>query len=68
VASVDRRHVAYVNQYHITEQKLLDAIVSVINRYNRFELIKWWGSGKRASGLRHEPGQCAGTGGQSLFE
>jgi len=49
VASVDRRHVAYVNQYHITEQKLLDAIVGVINRYNRFELIKWWGSGKRAS-------------------
>jgi TnpA family transposase len=49
VASVDRRQVAYVNQYHITEQKLLDAIVGVINRYNRFELIKWWGSGKRAS-------------------
>jgi hypothetical protein len=68
MASVDRRHVSYVNQYHITEQKLLDAIVGVINRYNRFELIKWWGSGKRASGLRHEPGQCAGTGGQSLFE
>jgi hypothetical protein len=49
VASVDRRHVAYINQYHITEQKLLDAIVGVINRYNRFELIKWWGSGKRAA-------------------
>jgi TnpA family transposase len=49
VASVDRRHVVYINQYHITEQKLLDAIVGVINRYNRFELIKWWGSGKRAS-------------------
>ena len=49
VASVDRRHVAYVHQYHITEQKLLDAIVGVINRYNRFELIKWWGSGKRAA-------------------
>jgi TnpA family transposase len=49
VASVGRRHVAYVNQYHITEQKLLDAIVGVINRYNRFELIQWWGSGTRAS-------------------
>jgi len=33
----------------ITEQKLLDAIVSVINRYNRFDLIQWWGSGKRAA-------------------
>ena len=49
VASVDRRQVAYVNQYHITEQKLLDAIVGVINRYNRFDLIQWWGSGKRAA-------------------
>jgi hypothetical protein len=32
VASVDRRHGAYVNQYHSTAQKLLDAIVGVINR------------------------------------
>lgn len=46
---VDRRHVAYVNQYHITEQKLLDAIVGVINRYNRFLLPKLWGSGQRAA-------------------
>ena len=34
----DRFQVAYVNQRHITEQKLLDASVSVINRYNRFHL------------------------------
>ena len=46
---VDRRQVAYVNQYHITEQKLLDANVGVINRYNRFMLPKHWGSGQRAA-------------------
>jgi TnpA family transposase len=46
---VDRFQVAYVNQYHITEQKLLEANVNVINRYNRFLLPKLWGSGQRAS-------------------
>jgi Tn3 transposase DDE domain len=47
--AIDRRQVAYVNQYHITEQKLLDANVGVINRYNHFLLPKFWGSGQRAS-------------------
>jgi len=40
---------AYINQYHITEQTLLEANVGVINRYNRFLLPKLWGSGQRAS-------------------
>jgi Tn3 transposase DDE domain len=34
--AVDRRQVAYINQYHITEQTLLEANVGVINRDNRF--------------------------------
>lgn len=46
---IDRRHVAYVNQYHVTEQNLLNANVEVINTYNRFKLPKLWGSGKSAS-------------------
>jgi TnpA family transposase len=46
---LDRFQVAYVNQRHITEQKLLEANVSVINRYNRFLLPKLWGSGQRAA-------------------
>lgn len=46
---MDRFQVAYVNQRHITEQKLLDANVNVINRYNHFMLPKLWGSGQRAS-------------------
>jgi TnpA family transposase len=46
---LDRFQVAYVNQRHITEQNLLDANVSIINRYNRFMLPKLWGSGQRAA-------------------
>jgi TnpA family transposase len=44
----DRRQVAYVNQRHINEDKLLNANVQVINEYNQFDLPKRWGSGKSA--------------------
>lgn len=46
---VDRRQIAWVNQRHVTEEKLDEAIRLVINGYNRFALPKWWGSGKRAA-------------------
>lgn len=49
IEGLDRFQVAYINQRHITEQKLLDANVGVINRYNRFMLPKLWGSGQRAA-------------------
>ncbi len=45
----DRRQVSWVNQHHITEEKLDEAIRSVITGYNRFHLPKYWGTGKRAS-------------------
>jgi TnpA family transposase len=45
----DRFQVAYVHQRHITEPKLLDARVSIINRYNRFHLPTLWGSGQPAA-------------------
>jgi TnpA family transposase len=44
----DRRQVAYVNQRHINEDKLLNANVQVINEYNKFDLPKRWGTGKSA--------------------
>ncbi len=44
-----RFQVAYVNQRHIPEQKLLDANVDVINRSTRFRLPTLWGSGQRAA-------------------
>jgi TnpA family transposase len=46
---LDRRHVSWVNQHHITEEKLDEAIRAVIAGYNRFHLPKYWGTGKHAS-------------------
>ena len=60
---LDRKQVAYINQRHIDEEKLLHANVEVIcaegfrrsrriaprNEYNKFALPKFWGSGKSAS-------------------
>jgi TnpA family transposase len=46
---LERRQVAFVNQRHITEDKLNEAITTVINGYNEFSLPKIWGLGKHAS-------------------
>ena len=40
---------SWVNQHHITEEKLDEAIRAVIAAYNRFQLPTFWGTGKRAS-------------------
>jgi TnpA family transposase len=45
----DRRHIAWINQRHISEDVLDKAITEVINGYNRFLLPSLWGSGERAS-------------------
>jgi TnpA family transposase len=47
--SFDRRQIAWIDQHHITEEKLDAAITTMINAYNRFTLPKLWGSGKHAS-------------------
>lgn len=49
IRGLDRRQVAFVNQRHVTEEKLNDAITTVINGYNQFPLPKIWGLGKHAS-------------------
>jgi len=49
IKNIDRKQIAYVNQRHIDEYKLLRANVHIINQYNRFALPKMWGSGKSAS-------------------
>ena len=46
---IGRRQIAWINQRHINEVKLNEAIVKVINAYNRFDLPKLWGSGNSAS-------------------
>ncbi len=47
---LDRRHVAFVNQRHVTEETLDEAIASVINAYAAIGLHKHWGSGDTAFG------------------
>jgi len=49
IRGLDRRQVAFVNQRHVTEDKLNEAITTVINGYNQFPLPKIWGLGKHAS-------------------
>jgi TnpA family transposase len=46
---LDRRHVAFVNQRHVTEQVLDEAIVSVIDAYAGVALHRYWGAGRSAS-------------------
>lgn len=45
----DRRQIAWVNQRHITEENLDQAITAMLNAYNQFNIPKLWGSGKHAS-------------------
>ncbi len=45
----ERRQIAWVNQRHITEETLDQAVTALINAYNQFYLPKLWGSGKHAS-------------------
>jgi len=48
VSGVSDRQIAFVNQRHITTEKLEATICEVINAYNRFWLPKLWGDAKRA--------------------
>ena len=46
---MDRRDVTWVNQRHITIKNLDEAIRLVIHAYHRFDLPRFWGTGKHAS-------------------
>jgi TnpA family transposase len=46
---INRNQIAWVNQRHISEDKIDQAIRHLINSYNHFRLPKYWGTGKRAS-------------------
>jgi len=46
---INRKQVAWINNRHITEEKIELAIKDIINAYNCFSLPKFWGSGKRVS-------------------
>jgi len=47
--NIDRRQLIWINQRHVTEETLNEAITTIINAYNLFTLPKMWGSGKSAS-------------------
>jgi TnpA family transposase len=49
VRGIDRFKLAFINQRHITEANLNDAITVVVNAYAQFPLQRLWGSGKSAS-------------------
>lgn len=49
ITGLDRRHLAFVNQRHVTEEKLNEAITTVVNAYTRIGLQARWGSGQTAS-------------------
>jgi TnpA family transposase len=46
---LDRFKLAFINQRHITEANLNDAITEVINKYIQFPLQRCWGLGRTAS-------------------
>ncbi len=52
----DRHQIAWVNQRHISESALDEAITTVINGYNRFLLPSYWGSARAGLGGRNEMG------------
>lgn len=43
------RQIAWLNIKHATEEVIEQATTDVINAYNRFELPRYWGTGKQAS-------------------
>ncbi len=49
IRGMSRKQVAWLNLKYVTEDVLEQAIVKVINAYNKFELPGYWGSGKHAS-------------------
>ena len=48
VSGVSDRQIAFLNQRHVTTEKLEATICEVINAYNRFWLPKLWGDTKHA--------------------
>lgn len=49
IKDFNRYQISFINQNHITEAKLDEAIVKIINAYNLFNLPKIWGTGESAS-------------------
>jgi len=49
IRGINRKQIAWLNAQHISEKRLDQAIVKVINQYNKFQLPSFWGSGQTAA-------------------
>lgn len=49
IKGLSRKQIAWLNLKYVTEDTLDKAIVFLINAYDKFELPRYWGTGKHAS-------------------
>ncbi|GAA6170301.1 Tn3 family transposase [Sessilibacter corallicola] len=49
VKNMSRKQIAWLNLRHATEERLDKAITQVVNAYNKFDLPKYWGSGRHVA-------------------
>ncbi|MXQ52528.1 Tn3 family transposase [Shimazuella alba] len=49
LGNMDRKHISWINERHVTEENIQKAIEWIINAYNKFILPKYWGTGASAS-------------------
>lgn len=49
LGNMERKHISWINERHVTEDNIQKAIELLINAYNKFNLPKYWGTGSSAS-------------------
>ena len=47
--SITRKQVSYINEWHISSDKIDNATNHIINLYKKFNILKHWGTGERAA-------------------
>ena len=47
--SISAKTLSHINRYHVTSEKLELSRRDIINLYNKFDLPRFWGTGKRVS-------------------
>jgi len=47
--TITRKQVSYINQWHISIDKIDNAINHIINLYKKFNILKYWGTGERVA-------------------
>lgn len=47
--TITRKQVSYINQWHISSDKIENATNHIINLYKNFKILKYWGTGEHAA-------------------